>query len=85
MNKKVLHRRHLAKQMFGDLDEIVKRSRFIDYDSHAHSTFVPSFEPKDVVHALTNKSWINVMHENIGDFECNKSLGAYFNFLLMTL
>jgi hypothetical protein len=56
MNKEVLHRRHLAKQMFGDLDEIVKRSRFIDYDSHAHSTFVPSFEPKDVVHALTNES-----------------------------
>jgi hypothetical protein len=87
MNKKVLqknyapqhiHRKHPPKQMFGDLNERVTRSRFIDSDSHAHSAFVPSFEPKDVSHALTDESWINAMHEKLENFEYKKSLGACF-------
>ena len=48
--------------MIGNLNERVTRSRFNDSEFHAHATFVASFEPKDVSHALTDESWINAMH-----------------------
>ncbi len=42
------------------------------HDVCANSVFVYSFEPKDVTHALTDDSWINVMHEELENFERNK-------------
>jgi hypothetical protein len=67
-----IQRRHPPEQMIGDLNERVTRSRFIDSESYAHSSFVASFEPKDVSHALTDESWINAMHEELENFEHNK-------------
>ena len=67
-----IQRSHPPDQMIGDFHERVAPSRFIDYNSHTHSTFVASFEPKDVSHALTDESWINTMHEELENFERNK-------------
>ena len=67
-----IQRRHLPEQMIGDLHERVTRTRFISPDSHAHSAFVVSFEPRDVTHALSDSSWVNAMHEELQIFERNK-------------
>ena len=58
--------------MIGDLHERVTCPRFISPDSHAHSAFVASFEPRDVTHALSDSSWVNVMHEELENFERNQ-------------
>jgi hypothetical protein len=34
--------------------------------------FVALFEPRDVGHALSDLSWINVMHEELENFERNQ-------------
>jgi hypothetical protein len=34
--------------------------------------FVTLFEPRDVGHALSNLSWVNVMHEKLENFERNQ-------------
>jgi hypothetical protein len=38
----------------------------------AHLVFVTSFEPRDVGHALSDPSWVNVMHEELENFERNQ-------------
>ncbi len=42
------------------------------HDVCANFVFVASFESKDVSYALTDESWINVMHEELENFERNK-------------
>ncbi|MBJ4693218.1 hypothetical protein JGE76_23615, partial [Salmonella enterica subsp. enterica serovar Rissen] len=66
-----VQRQHPSEQIIGNLHERVTRSRFISPDSPAHSTFVASFEPRDVTHALSNSSWVNAMHEELENFERN--------------
>jgi hypothetical protein len=34
--------------------------------------FVALFEPRDIGHALSNSSWVNVMHEELENFERNQ-------------
>jgi hypothetical protein len=34
--------------------------------------FVALFEPRDVGHTLSNSSWVNVMHEELENFERNQ-------------
>jgi hypothetical protein len=34
--------------------------------------FVALFEPRDIRHALSNSSWVNVMHEELENFERNQ-------------
>lgn len=67
-----IQRIHPPELMIGDIHERVTRSKFTSLDSHAHSTFVASFEPNDVSHALSDESWINAMHEELENFEQNK-------------
>jgi hypothetical protein len=38
----------------------------------AHSTFVPSVEPRDVGQALCDPNWVNAMHEELENFERNQ-------------
>ena len=69
---RIIQKRHPPEQIIGRINERVTGSRFIDSDSHTHSAFVASFEPKDISHALTDESWINAMHEELENFERNK-------------
>jgi hypothetical protein len=38
---------------------------------YAHVAFVSTFEPKDIGHALSDKNWVNLMHEELENFEMN--------------
>ncbi len=67
-----IQRRHPPEQIIGNLGERTTRSKVTTHDVCANSAFVASFEPKDVSHALTDKSWINAMHEELENFERNK-------------
>nr|AAM08523.1 Putative retroelement [Oryza sativa Japonica Group]AAP51828.1 retrotransposon protein, putative, Ty1-copia subclass [Oryza sativa Japonica Group] len=67
-----IQRRHPPEQIIGNIGERTTRSKVTAHDICANSAFVASFEPKDVSHALTDKSWINAMHEELENFERNK-------------
>jgi hypothetical protein len=67
-----IQRDHPPQQMIGELSERVTRSRYQQMSHFAHSTFVASFEPRDVGHALSDPNWINFMHEELINFERNQ-------------
>ena len=46
-----IQRRHPPQQMLGDLNERVTWSKVTSIAGFAHSTFVASFEPKNIGHA----------------------------------
>jgi hypothetical protein len=64
-----IQRRHPPQQMIGELHERVTRSRSQHISHFAHSTFVVTFEPQDVGHALSDLNWVNAMHEELENFE----------------
>jgi hypothetical protein len=37
-----------------------------------NTLFVALFEPRDIGHALSDSSWVNVMHEELENFERNQ-------------
>jgi hypothetical protein len=41
-------------------------------ESSAHSAFVATFEPKDIGYTLSNPNWVNIMHEELENFERNQ-------------
>jgi hypothetical protein len=51
--------------MIEELHERVTRSRSQHISHFAHSTFVATFEPRDVGHALSDPNWVNAMHEGL--------------------
>jgi hypothetical protein len=64
-------RHHQPQQMMGEFNERVTRSRLHQISHFTHSTFVTSFEPQDVGHALSDSNWVNAMHEELEKFEKN--------------
>ena len=66
-----IQRRHPPQTMIGNIDQQVTRSRSYHISDFAHSTFVASFEPRDVGHALSDPNWVNAMHEELENFERN--------------
>jgi hypothetical protein len=38
----------------------------------SNALFVALFQPRDVGHALSDSSWVNVMHEEVENFERNQ-------------
>jgi hypothetical protein len=59
-----IHKAHPPQQIIGNLNEMVTRSSRSAYLScFSNTLFAALFEPRDVEHALSDSSWVNVMHE----------------------
>ncbi|WVZ49846.1 LOW QUALITY PROTEIN: hypothetical protein U9M48_001172 [Paspalum notatum var. saurae] len=65
-----VQRDHPPHRMIGDIHQRVTRSS----PFFSHSTYVASFEPRDVSHALSDPNWVNAMHEELENFERNHDL-----------
>jgi GTP1/Obg family GTP-binding protein len=62
-----------SQQIIGNLNERVTRSsRLAHLSCFSNTLFIALFEPRDVGHALSNLSWVNVMHEELENFERNQ-------------
>ncbi|WVZ75862.1 hypothetical protein U9M48_023886 [Paspalum notatum var. saurae] len=57
--------------MIGDIHQRVTRSSVASLAFFSHSTYVATFEPGDVSHALSDPNWVNAMHEELENFERN--------------
>jgi hypothetical protein len=57
-----------TQQLSTYISERTTRSRSQKISRFAHSTFVASFEPKDIGHALCDSNWVNIMHEELENF-----------------
>jgi hypothetical protein len=60
---------HPASRIIGDMNERTARSRVRNNSHFAHASFVATFEPKDIGHALSDHNWVNLMHEELENFE----------------
>jgi hypothetical protein len=59
-----IQKAHPPQQIIGNLNERVTRSsRSAHLSCFSITLFVALFEPRDVRHALSDSSWVNVMHE----------------------
>jgi hypothetical protein len=59
--------------MIGNLNKRVTRSsRSAHLSYFTNMLFVSLFEPRDVGHTLSDSSWVNVMHEELENFERNQ-------------
>jgi hypothetical protein len=63
---------HPASRIIGDMNERTTRSRVRNNSHFAHAAFVATFEPKDIGHALSDHNWVNLMHEELENFERNQ-------------
>jgi hypothetical protein len=64
---------HPPQQIIGNLNERVTwSSRSAHLSCFTNTLFLALFEPRDVGHALSNSSWVNVMHEELENFERNQ-------------
>jgi hypothetical protein len=63
---------HVASRIIGDMNERTTRSRVRNNSHFAHAAFVSTFEPKDIGHALSDHNWVNLMHEELENFERNQ-------------
>jgi hypothetical protein len=64
---------HSPQQIIGNLNErVTHSSRSAHLSYFLNTLFVAFFEPWDVGHALSNSSWVNVMHEELENFERNQ-------------
>ena len=57
--------------MIRDLEKRVTRSKSASHAHFTDSAFVASFGPHNVGHALSDLSWVNVIHEELENFEKN--------------
>jgi hypothetical protein len=61
---------HPPQQIICNLNERVTRySRSAHLFCFTNTLFVALFEPRDVGHALSDSSWVNVIHEELENFE----------------
>jgi hypothetical protein len=65
-----IQKTHPPQQIIGSLNKRVTRSSRSDHLScFTNMLFAALFEPQDIRHALSDSSWINVMHEELENFE----------------
>jgi hypothetical protein len=64
---------HPPQQIIDNLNERVTcSSRLAYFSCFTNTLFVALFEPQDVGHAPFDLSWVNVMHEELENFERNQ-------------
>jgi hypothetical protein len=63
---------HPASRIIGDMNERTTRSRVRNNSHFGHVALVATFEPKDTGHALSDHNWVNLMHEELENFERNQ-------------
>jgi hypothetical protein len=63
---------HPPSRIIGDINERTTWSRCRDASHFAHSSFVATFESKDIGHALCDPNWVNATHEELEKFERNQ-------------
>ncbi|WVZ58595.1 hypothetical protein U9M48_008852 [Paspalum notatum var. saurae] len=62
---------HPPHRMIRDIHQRVARSSVNSLALLSHSTYVATFEPRDVSHALSDPNWVNAMHKELENFERN--------------
>jgi hypothetical protein len=68
-----IQKAHSPQQIIGNLNESVTRSsRSAHFSCFTNTLFVALFEPRDIRHALSDSRWVNVMHEELKNFERNQ-------------
>jgi hypothetical protein len=64
---------HPPQQILGNLNKrVTHSSRSAHLSCFLNTHFVAFFEPRDVGHALSYSSWVNDMHEDLGNFQRNQ-------------
>jgi hypothetical protein len=63
---------HPASRIIRDINECTTWSRVRNNSHFAHDAFVATFKPKDIGHALSDHNWVNLMHEELENFERNQ-------------
>jgi hypothetical protein len=54
------------------MNERTTRSKVWNNSHFTHAAFVATFEPKDIRHTLSDHIWVNLMHEELENFETNQ-------------
>jgi hypothetical protein len=63
---------HPASRIIGDKNERTTRSRFRNNSHFSHVAFAATFEPKGIGHVISDHIWVNLMHEELENFERNQ-------------
>jgi hypothetical protein len=67
-----IQKAHPPQQIIGNMNQRVTRSSRLAYLScFTNTLFLALFEPRDIGHALSDLSWVNVMHEELENIERN--------------
>jgi hypothetical protein len=65
-----IQKAHPPQQIIGKLNERVTwSSRSAHLSCFINTLFIAPFGPRDVGHTLFDSSWVNVMHEELENFE----------------
>jgi hypothetical protein len=65
-----IQKAHQPQQIIGNLNERMTRSsRLANLSYFTNTLFVDLFETRDVGHTLSDSSWVNVMLEQLENFE----------------
>jgi hypothetical protein len=65
-----IQKAHPPQQIIGNLNERVTQSSRSSHLSYFTNTlFIALFEPRNIGHALSDLSWVNVVHEELENFE----------------
>jgi hypothetical protein len=68
-----IQKAHPLQQIIGNLNErVTQSSRLADLSCFTNTLFVALFEPHDVGHALSDSCLVNVVHEELENFERNQ-------------
>jgi hypothetical protein len=67
--QKALPPQHIIANMN---ERVTWSSRSAHLSCFTNMLFVSLFEPRDIRHALSDSSWVNVMHEELENFERNQ-------------